>query len=133
MDEKTGAQLDDHEVRTYLEFAGERACISKDEMVRRRDARRWLLAHALRGRRRRGGNSREDEGGGGACRRTVCGVSLLRGGLNRRSVPCVPYSSGSEVGGDRGNLWHHHVFAGSARWSGMYPVGLDLTRLFLID
>ena len=34
MDDKTGAQLDDHEVRTYLEFAGERAYISKDEMVR---------------------------------------------------------------------------------------------------
>lgn len=33
MDDKTGAQLDDHEVRTYLEFAGERAYISKDEMV----------------------------------------------------------------------------------------------------
>ncbi|CAM9259428.1 unnamed protein product, partial [Laminaria digitata] len=33
MDEKTGAQLDDHEVRTYLEFAGERAYISKDEMA----------------------------------------------------------------------------------------------------
>lgn len=33
MDEKTGAQLDDHEVRTYLEFAGERAYVSKDEMV----------------------------------------------------------------------------------------------------
>lgn len=44
MDEKTGAQLDDHEVRTYLEFAGERAYISKDEMVRPGDARRWLLA-----------------------------------------------------------------------------------------
>lgn len=34
MDDKTGAQLDDHEVRTYLEFAGERAYITKDEMVR---------------------------------------------------------------------------------------------------
>lgn len=33
MDEKTGAQLDDHEVRTYLEFAGERAYVSKDEMA----------------------------------------------------------------------------------------------------
>eukprot|EP00752_Nemacystus_decipiens_P005093 g4622.t1 len=33
MDDKTGAQLDDHEVRTYLEFAGERAYISKDEMA----------------------------------------------------------------------------------------------------
>lgn len=33
MDDKTGAQLDAHEVRTYLEFAGERAYISKDEMV----------------------------------------------------------------------------------------------------
>lgn len=33
MDDKTGAQLDDHEVRTYLEFAGERAYVSKDEMV----------------------------------------------------------------------------------------------------
>ncbi|CAM9365845.1 unnamed protein product, partial [Hapterophycus canaliculatus] len=32
MDDKTGAQLDEHEVRTYLEFAGERAYISKDEM-----------------------------------------------------------------------------------------------------
>ncbi|CAB1118397.1 unnamed protein product [Ectocarpus sp. CCAP 1310/34] len=32
MDDKTGAQLDAHEVRTYLEFAGERAYISKDEM-----------------------------------------------------------------------------------------------------
>lgn len=33
MDDKTGAQLDDHEVRTYLEFAGERAYITSDEMV----------------------------------------------------------------------------------------------------
>lgn len=33
MDDKTGAQLDDHEVRTYLEFAGERAYITGHEMV----------------------------------------------------------------------------------------------------
>lgn len=68
MDEKTGAQLDDHEVRTYLEFAGERAYISKDEMVRHHYARRWLLAHALwRGRGAEGGKgltSREGQGGG---------------------------------------------------------------------
>lgn len=33
MDDRTGAQLDDHEVRTYLEFAGERAYITSHEMV----------------------------------------------------------------------------------------------------
>ncbi|CAN0246272.1 unnamed protein product [Ascophyllum nodosum] len=33
MDDKTGAQLDDHEIRTFLEFAGEKTYISADEMA----------------------------------------------------------------------------------------------------
>lgn len=32
MDDKTGAQLDVHDIRTYLDFCGERAYVTKDEM-----------------------------------------------------------------------------------------------------
>lgn len=38
MDEKTGAQLDEHEIRRYLEFCGERSYVTPDEMV----SERWL-------------------------------------------------------------------------------------------